>query len=225
MEVPQTALLLKDALALSLQRLPVRPAVIVLVPTLLLDLLLPLAVPTLDTTIIPVARLRAAQSILVLAVLPNLLALPLSLVLAVTPIGIVVPLSVIPISVDLILPILLFDRTLALSFVLTGTLFRMALLDLGLPLLSRLTLLLLPRLIASLHLFTTLLAKIAIILPLLRLCGDRRRWCTSLFGLLGLPLLAPFGTLLLTLFAALLTLLLNFLAALVPTLLRLGVGV
>jgi hypothetical protein len=222
-------------LTLILDRLPVGPAAVVLVPPLLLDLLLPLTVPVFGTAIIPVVLPRPVPGALVVAILlvlpiyAVLLPLPLYLVaLPVAPIDIVVSLTVLPIAVVLILANLLIGRALTLSFLLSRPLFCLTLLDFDLTLLLCLALLLLPGFVPALNLLSALLPVIRIaLLPLLGLCGHRRRRSSALYRLLlllSLALLALFTFLLLPLFAPFLSLLLGLLLVLFPTPLRIGVN-
>jgi hypothetical protein len=59
-------------LTLILNRLPIGPAAVVLIPPLLLDLLLPLTVPVFGTAIIPVVLPRSVPGALVVAILLGL---------------------------------------------------------------------------------------------------------------------------------------------------------
>jgi len=217
---------LQYLLTLPLYRLPIRPARVVLIPTLLLDLLLTLTVPTLRLAC--VAVLFAFPGSLVLAVDPFLLSLSFGLVSANSPYSVtvrtVLVLSILPTT-------LAIGLTLLTLLVLASPLFGLPLLDLGLASLLSLTLLLLPRFISLLDLLASL-GTPNTTLPAL-LLGTRRDRCrrrTPLCRLLSLTLLATFGPLFLTLLLAFRPLLLAFsllllalFATIVTAPLRLGV--
>lgn len=218
-------LLFEDTLTLTLDRLPVLPAIVVLLPTLLLDLTLPAAIPSIVISLTATfdrhsARCRATIILSILLISPLLLASDTLSVLS----TLILVASHIFLSASIGVAALIFLAPLLLSL----TLF-----DLALTLLLSGSLLLLPSIITSLDLSRSLTTPVAAILcrllrlslSLLRLSRHRRWRRAALYRLLW-PflslnrLLGPLSSLrrllrLLTTLLGLLTLLLSCLSPII----------
>ncbi len=197
LQITHTPLLFELTLAQLLNRLPISPAVVVLLPTLIADLTLLVSVPTLIISIVaPVTLWLAVRPVVAIISIVTII-VPSSL--PGSAIGICIRLTVgrFYTATRLILtvpPITLFPSQFFTAA--SVDLRRLTLLILDLTLLPSFTLLLLPSFVTLLNLLAAITSPVASVLSrllrlsftLLRLCRDRRRSFRTLY-LLTLRLL------------------------------------